>query len=63
MSIYLCGEKAKKFLSAQCSNLRFEKKMYCIEVDESGEWWVKDLHGDLVKEAEALCIRDLRGKK
>jgi len=26
MSIYLCGEKAKKFLSAQGSNLRFEKK-------------------------------------
>jgi hypothetical protein len=53
ISIYLCREKAKKFLRAQGSNLRL-KDGYCIEIDASGEWWVKDLHGDLTKEAEAL---------
>jgi hypothetical protein len=60
MPIYLFGVKAKKFLRAQGSNLRL-KDGYCIEIDESGEWWVKDLQADLMKEAEALYIFNLRG--
>jgi len=61
MSIFLFGEKAKRFLRAHGSNLRL-KEEHCIEIDEGGEWWVKDLQGDLMKGAEVLYILDLRGR-